>query len=77
MTGSKNGEKSAGGAVVRLRRVRQCPICGEDTVSAYYPFCSKRCADIDLNRWLSGAYVIPGREDDEDAGDGDHDNGES
>jgi endogenous inhibitor of DNA gyrase (YacG/DUF329 family) len=30
-----------------------------------YPFCSKRCADIDLNRWLSGSYVIPGREDED------------
>ena len=34
---------------------------------AYGPFCSKRCADVDLNRWLAGRYAIPGRrEDDED-----------
>ncbi len=31
----------------------------------YRPFCSKRCADVDLSRWLKGAYVIPGRPDDE------------
>ncbi|MEI4486695.1 DNA gyrase inhibitor YacG [Frigidibacter sp. MR17.14] len=37
-----------------------CPICGKDTEAKYRPFCSKRCADIDLGRWLTGSYVIPG-----------------
>ena len=37
-----------------------CPICGKDTAAQYRPFCSKRCADIDLARWLNGSYVIPG-----------------
>lgn len=37
-----------------------CPICGKDAVDKYRPFCSKRCADIDLGRWLKGSYVIPG-----------------
>jgi endogenous inhibitor of DNA gyrase (YacG/DUF329 family) len=55
----KSGDKSSGAQVVRLRPPRKCPICGKDAVHAYYPFCSKRCADIDLNRWLSGAYAIP------------------
>ena len=41
-----------------------CPICGKDTAENFRPFCSKRCADIDLGRWLTGAYVIPGDEDD-------------
>jgi endogenous inhibitor of DNA gyrase (YacG/DUF329 family) len=45
--------------VVRLRPPRKCPICGKDATQADYPFCSPRCADIDLNRWLSGAYAIP------------------
>ena len=36
-----------------------CPICGKPTVAAFKPFCSKRCADVDLHRWLSGAYAIP------------------
>jgi endogenous inhibitor of DNA gyrase (YacG/DUF329 family) len=36
-----------------------CPICGKDTVEAYRPFCSKRCADVDLGRWLKGGYAIP------------------
>ncbi len=42
---------------------RKCPVCGKPTVEAFKPFCSKRCADIDLNRWLSGNYVIPARDD--------------
>ncbi len=42
---------------------RRCPICGKPTVEAWKPFCSKRCADVDLNRWLTGSYVIPARDD--------------
>ena len=42
---------------------RKCPICGKPAVEAFKPFCSKRCADVDLNRWLTGAYVIPARDD--------------
>ena len=37
-----------------------CPICGKETAPKYRPFCSKRCADVDLARWLNGSYVIPG-----------------
>ncbi len=39
-----------------------CPLCGAATVKAFRPFCSKRCADRDLNRWLSGVYVVPGQD---------------
>ena len=35
-------------------------------MEASRPFCSRRCADVDLNRWLSGAYVIPVTEDEEE-----------
>ena len=42
---------------------RKCPICGKPVVAEYKPFCSKRCADVDLNRWLTGSYVIPARDD--------------
>lgn len=39
-----------------------CPVCeNRPTDPAYKPFCSKRCADVDLSRWLKGAYAIPGR----------------
>jgi endogenous inhibitor of DNA gyrase (YacG/DUF329 family) len=37
-----------------------CPICGKPAAEGFQPFCSKRCADIDLNRWLKGSYSIPG-----------------
>lgn len=42
-----------------------CPLCAKETDPAYRPFCSKRCADIDLAKWLSGSYAIPS-EDPED-----------
>lgn len=37
-----------------------CPICEKPTNPTYRPFCSKRCADLDLGRWLRGGYTIPG-----------------
>ncbi|MEX0340513.1 MAG: DNA gyrase inhibitor YacG [Arenibacterium sp.] len=43
-----------------------CPICGETTVHRYRPFCSRRCADRDLGKWLNESYAIPS-EDPEDA----------
>lgn len=36
-----------------------CPICAKDTDPKYRPFCSRRCADIDLGKWLTGSYAIP------------------
>ena len=42
------------------RSERRCPICGKPRSELYGPFCSKRCADVDLHRWLKGSYVIPG-----------------
>jgi uncharacterized protein len=43
----------------------RCPVCGAPPVARYRPFCSKRCADIDLGRWLKGSYVIPASDDDD------------
>ena len=51
----------AGGAGGKQRR---CPICGKPASEAVRPFCSPRCRDVDLNRWLSGRYVVPASEDD-------------
>ena len=51
--------------VVKLKPTRPCPICGKPSSQQFHPFCSGRCADIDLNRWLSGTYVIPARDDEE------------
>ena len=44
----------------------KCPICGRATEADYTPFCSRRCADVDLQRWLTGRYAVP-VEDDDDA----------
>jgi endogenous inhibitor of DNA gyrase (YacG/DUF329 family) len=49
-----------------------CPICKAPVAAAYKPFCSKRCADVDLHRWFSGGYAIPAVESDDD---GDSDSG--
>ena len=48
----------------------RCPVCGTPTEAATRPFCSVRCADIDLSRWLGGGYAIPGGQQDSDE-DGD------
>jgi len=52
--------------VTRLRPPKPCPICGKPSVQQFHPFCSARCADVDLNRWLKGSYVIPGGNTDEE-----------
>ena len=39
-----------------------CPICRKDTDECYKPFCSKRCADVDLAKWLGGSYALPSEE---------------
>jgi uncharacterized protein len=49
-------------SVTRLRPPKPCPICSKLSVQKYHPFCSARCADLDLGRWLKGSYVIPGKE---------------
>lgn len=36
-----------------------CPICAKAVVVEYRPFCSRRCADVDLARWLNGSYAVP------------------
>ena len=40
----------------------QCPICARPTEHEHRPFCSRRCADVDLSRWLRGTYAIPDAE---------------
>ena len=50
----------------------KCVICGKAQDEKFKPFCSKRCADVDLNRWFSGGYAIPAAEED----DGEQANGD-
>jgi endogenous inhibitor of DNA gyrase (YacG/DUF329 family) len=47
-----------------------CAICGRETDPRYRPFCSRRCADVDLGRWLTGGYAIPAEEAEDDAAEG-------
>lgn len=59
---------------VRLRPRRPCPICAKPSLQAFHPFCSSRCAQIDLHRWFGEAYVVPtqeapGEEDEKTRGD--------
>jgi uncharacterized protein len=49
----------------------RCPICGAPVNPAFRPFCSKRCADVDLARWMSETYVVSGGDSDADE-DGDN-----
>ena len=46
-------------------RAVPCPICGRPVEAAFTPFCSARCADIDLGRWLSDRYAIPDEDEDD------------
>ena len=52
------------------QRPQHCPICRDPSAEAFQPFCSKRCADVDLGRWLTGRYVVP-----DDASEADTDDG--
>lgn len=61
---------SDGGATVTpLRPKRACPECGRPSLRDTYPFCSPRCKAVDLNRWLSGSYAIPVRDEEDEDGD--------
>ena len=55
-----------------VRMAAKCPICGKPGQPEHRPFCSKRCADIDLGRWLKEGYRVPTDEapDDGEAGGG-------
>jgi endogenous inhibitor of DNA gyrase (YacG/DUF329 family) len=55
--------------IIKLKPTRPCPICKKPSSQQHHPFCSARCADIDLNRWLSGSYVIPAEPVEDDIDD--------
>ncbi len=52
----------------RELRTRPCPICRKPAAEPFRPFCSRRCADVDLNRWLSGVYAVPVKEEEDEDG---------
>ncbi len=47
-----------------------CPICSKPAEKTFAPFCSRRCADVDLSRWLKGSYAIPGSRAGEEGDEG-------
>ena len=55
-----------GGNGTGKRPAKPCPICSKPATDASKPFCSERCSDVDLNRWLSGSYAIPARDGEEE-----------
>ena len=52
----------------RELRTKPCPTCGKPAAEPFRPFCSRRCADVDLNRWLSGVYAVPVKEEEDEDG---------
>lgn len=48
----------------------RCPICRKPAERPYQPFCSRRCAEVDLGRWLTEGYALPGRPEDVPETDG-------
>ncbi len=69
MTSPSNDNKTDTGSGSGTAEPAPCPICKKPSDAAYEPFCSKRCADVDLHRWFSGGYGIPATEEDDSAGD--------
>ena len=59
-------DESTRAKTATAKPLRRCPICNRPAADASRPFCSSRCRDVDLHRWLSGSYVIPATEGDED-----------
>lgn len=52
-----------------VAKAPHCPECSAPVDAAFRPFCSKRCADVDLARWLTGGYAIPAAAQSDDAED--------
>jgi endogenous inhibitor of DNA gyrase (YacG/DUF329 family) len=59
-----------------LDETRPCAICGKPQVERFRPFCSRRCADVDLHRGFSGTYAVPVVEDEDEDGEGRPEGGE-
>jgi endogenous inhibitor of DNA gyrase (YacG/DUF329 family) len=47
---------------------KRCPICGKPSTERFRPFCTRRCADVDLNRWLGGVYAVPVKDEEDEDG---------
>jgi endogenous inhibitor of DNA gyrase (YacG/DUF329 family) len=54
---------------IDIPAAKPCPICRKPGVLRFKPFCSQRCKNVDLNRWLTGVYAIPAVESEDDSPD--------
>jgi endogenous inhibitor of DNA gyrase (YacG/DUF329 family) len=68
MAGAAGAGHHMEGMSERDLHAKPCPICGKPAVEAFRPFCSRRCANVDLNRWLSGVYAVPVKEEEDEDG---------
>jgi endogenous inhibitor of DNA gyrase (YacG/DUF329 family) len=65
-----NSDEAKGASnVAPLRKTVPCPECKRPSHREHYPFCSDRCRNVDLNRWLKGSYAIPVADDESKAND--------
>ncbi|WP_455272798.1 DNA gyrase inhibitor YacG [Rhizobium herbae] len=65
-----NSDETKGASnVAPLRKTVPCPECKRPSHREHYPFCSDRCRNVDLNRWLKGSYAIPVADDESKAND--------
>jgi endogenous inhibitor of DNA gyrase (YacG/DUF329 family) len=69
MKKTRQNSKAGGPDEGKKQTPKPCPICGKPAEQAFRPFCSSRCRDVDLNRWFSGSYIVPGRDNSEDEGE--------
>ena len=53
--------------VVTFNKRKPCPICRRPSEAKHHPFCSARCREVDLNRWMGGHYAIPAVDEDDDS----------
>jgi endogenous inhibitor of DNA gyrase (YacG/DUF329 family) len=63
------------GAMPSPDQPSRCAICGKPQAKEVRPFCSRRCADVDLHRWFAGAYAVPATEEDDEDGTRDDEGG--
>jgi len=63
LEGTLMSDENKTAKVEPLRKTRPCPECGKPSSREHYPFCSNRCRELDLSRWLSGSYAIPVADD--------------
>jgi endogenous inhibitor of DNA gyrase (YacG/DUF329 family) len=62
-------DRPAAGAESKKATEKLCPICRKPATEASRPFCSPRCRDVDLNRWFSNSYLIPGAQQEDEDGE--------